>query len=385
MPPEANTYGRIGSKNPSGIITAETMARGGHSPLVWHQLYWRPYQTAKPMTRTNPSGLKKLARIAYNSSGWLHPTGDARKYEASNTYNYKNGFGHEDWLFRNEWLLDGWRYAFIQGVNKSGRPYQQQPIDLTLYTLEPNKTRRYVATIYDLECLTHDQAVAAVNAFKQNGWLDLMREEVKVAGGNGPALGNIQWVENVLNVRFRVENVDSFPPNSFAPQNDPWLKNRFRYQLYDLDMKYSAQIETSLRRRLGTQVAPTVRSIFRNGTKAVTYTPEHRLMQTKLLAELQKKFGHASVTLEEDFIDVIVRTESEILLYEIKTDLEPRSVIRQALGQILEYAYHPLRKHQLPVRLIIVGRSPLEPEERVYLDILKNQCALPLDYHVVPL
>ena len=57
-----------------------------------------------------------------------------------------------------------------------------------------------------------------------------------------------------------------------------------------------------------------------------------------------------------DFVDVRVQTGTEIVLYEIKCDQQPRSVIRHALGSILEYAYHPVRNHQLPVRLCIVGR-----------------------------
>ncbi len=59
--------------------------------------------------------MSKITRIAYNSSGWQHPTGDARREEASGTYNSDNGFGHEDWLFRSEWQIEGWRYAFLQG------------------------------------------------------------------------------------------------------------------------------------------------------------------------------------------------------------------------------------------------------------------------------
>jgi len=60
---------------------------------------------------------------------------------------------------------------------------------------------------------------------------------------------------------------------------------------------------------------------------------------------------------EKDFIELSVHTPSETLLFEIKSDLEPRSVIRQALGQILEYAYHPSRVHPNPVKLFIVGRQ----------------------------
>src|SRR3546814_3124822 len=70
-------------------------------------------------------------------------------------------------------------------------------------------------------------------------------------------------------------------------------------------------------------------------------------------------------------------------LYEIKSDLEPRTVIREALGQILEYAFHPRRQHVLPLRLIIVGRCELRAEDGAYLDRLRANFGLPIEYRSV--
>ncbi len=39
--------------------------------------------------------MSKITRIAYNSSGWLRPTGEARREEAAGTYNSDNGFGQK--------------------------------------------------------------------------------------------------------------------------------------------------------------------------------------------------------------------------------------------------------------------------------------------------
>jgi len=65
--------------------------------------------------------MSKITRIAYNSAGWRKPTGEASKHESAGSYNQQFGFGHEDWLFRHEWLIDGWRYAFIQGIKLDAR------------------------------------------------------------------------------------------------------------------------------------------------------------------------------------------------------------------------------------------------------------------------
>jgi hypothetical protein len=333
---------------------------------------------------TSKTPMRKIARIAYNSSRWNHPTGEARKSEAPGTYNYENGFGHEDWLFRSDWLLNGWRYGFIQGVNRS-RLRNQGPIDLTVYTIEPKKGPRFVANIHNLEFLSDEQAKDAVDSFRKSGWLKIMQNEVKEVDGKAEALGDPQWVKEILNVRFRWDEVDFFPENSFAESNDQWLKNRHRYQLYDFKDVDTERVEKTLRVRLGSQVLPKIRPIFRRGSHGIVYTPEHLKMQAKLLEKLQKVYGKEQVLVEQNFVDATVQTAKEIILYEIKTDLEPKSVIRHALGQILEYAYYPPRKNNLPTRLVIVGRSELKPADKEYLKFLKDECLLQLEYEVITL
>jgi hypothetical protein len=106
-------------------------------------------------------------------------------------------------------------------------------------------------------------------------------------------------------------------------------------------------------------------------------------MQAQLMIELASEYPNASIVREENFVDVEVRTLHELILFEIKSDLEPRAVIRQALGQILEYAYYPNRQETLPLKLVIVGRTPLSDADRGYLSRLKQEFQLPIEYRVV--
>jgi hypothetical protein len=108
-------------------------------------------------------------------------------------------------------------------------------------------------------------------------------------------------------------------------------------------------------------------------------------MQRKLLNQLRRQFPKAHIVREQDFIDVSVRTKTKLHLFEIKTELDPRVVIRQALGQLLEYAYYSKPKHTLPLRLVIVGRLPLTANDTQYLDHLRTVFSLPLEYRVVSL
>jgi hypothetical protein len=330
------------------------------------------------------SATHKLTRISYNSGNWQRPTGDARKHETSGTYNHKYGFGHEDWLFRLEWQIDGWRYAFLEGINKSHRRLlaENEPVDLTLFTIQPDKKRRFVARIKDVECLNDQQAKSALKVFKEKGWFKTMQEEIKAVGGNAGALGNSPEAKHILNVRFRLGNVIPCKPNDFVRPDDPVMRLG-RYQLYDLVELDRKPATASLRHRKGAKSAPAMRKYLRRATAAVECTPEHAQMQAKLLAELKREFPAADIVLEKDFIDVCVRTKTELILYEIKSDLDPRVVIRQALGQILEYAFHPQRAQKLPVRLIIVGRCPLSSTEQLYLETLRRKFSLPLEYRIV--
>jgi len=327
--------------------------------------------------------MRKLARIAYNSSNWHHPTGDAALYEDPSTYNYQNGFGHEDWLFRSEWLIDGWRYAFLQGVNKSANKLiaAKKPLDITLYTIEPpDNKRRFVATLFEAEVLDDEQARDAVATFRDRGWYDVMLEEIAKVEGNASALGAADWATHVLNIRFRQGNVREFPPDTYATASNPALKAS-RYLLYDLEKIYPSIGKVTT--RLGSADPPKVLPFVRKAILQTECTPEHARMQKQLMAELRIEYPQATVLREDDYIDVTVRTPTELILFEIKSDLDPRSVIRQGLGQILEYAYHPTRVHELPLRLVIVGRSPLPTSDEGYLDRLRGEFSLPIEYRVV--
>jgi hypothetical protein len=373
---------------------ASAVERRMLDPVIWHVSSYEDDTGACRVVRGGTAaeldlaesgvidGSHRLARIAYNSAGWQHPTGEAGDHESGETYNAKNKFGHEDWLFRAEWVIDGWRYAFIQGLNKHRQAYIGQSLDVSLYTLQPDKRRRLVATIYGLESLSDDQAKDALAVFKTRGWLKTMQDDVKKIGGNTDALGDPKWAEHVLNVRFRRENVEFHPPETLLPDDD-WIHDRHRYLLYKFEETDRKRVEKSTSGRAGSQELPEVRRLFRRGTKPIEYTPEHGKMQAKLMAELTAQYGASHVLREQDFVDVRVETDQELIYFEIKTDLDPRAVIRQALGQVLEYAYHPVRTGRRPTSLVIVGRTELNSDDEAYVQALCNEFHLPLSYRVV--
>ena len=83
------------------------------------------------------------------------------------------------------------------------------------------------------------------------------------------------------------------------------------------------------------------------------------------------------------FIDLVARHHVEVEFYEINSGIGPRLCIREALGQLLEYAYWG--DIVRPARLFVVGDQPIDCEAAAYLQTLRHEFQLPLFYWHVDL
>lgn len=320
-------------------------------------------------------------RLCWNTNRWQSPSGDAKEREAGSTFSREYGFGHEEWLFRHEWELDGWRYGFIQGVNK-GRKTQLKRglLDVVLYTIDDNKQRRFVAAIDELEVLTDQAAQDALDAFKANGWFETMLEEVSKAGGDSDVMRNQLFPWNTFNVRYRVENATFEGFLSLVPPDHPIQKNN-RYQLVQLSDRDSAVSGGGFAKR-GRSARTSQTSVVpgpRKGSIATTVDPIHNRMQQRLCAKLAQDFPTLKVVQEKDFVDVLAEDQNTVRLYEIKSELNSRTVLRHAIGQLLEYAYHG-KNETRQVVLVAVGRKKLEKADLEYLNLLRHKFNLVIEY-----
>ena len=109
----------------------------------------------------------------------------------------------------------------------------------------------------------------------------------------------------------------------------------------------------------------------------------HVEMQGRLYDGLVAIHGESNVGAEHPTAsgrptDLIVKTPDGFELYEIKTAEEPRDCVRQAIGQLLEYAYWPGSRDVSG--LFVVGMRPIdEPTDR-YLTELRECFGIPLQY-----
>lgn len=332
-----------------------------------------------------------LSRICINSNNWAAPTGEASKVEV-NSFCSNFGYGHEEWLFRFDWQIGGWQYGFLQGVNNSRSKFagSPEPINVTLFTCEPGNRRRYVAHISDLECLSHAQSSAALKVYEQRGWLALMHKEILDIDGDVSALGSSDWVDGVINVRFRIDCVDWFPRGTYADDNE-FVKRVKHYQLNrvaDNTTPYTSigLIDPSAQNLpMGRTTPPNQNPYFRSGTCGKLISPEHNMIQVKLWDELRAEYPNDKLTYEKHYIDIVLETDEEMILYEVKSDLLSRTVLRLAIGQLLEYGFYRGVKSDKRIKLVAVGRNPLDKNGKEYLELLKNRFHIPLEYRVVSL
>lgn len=314
------------------------------------------------------------ARICWNGQGWRFPSGEAPHLEKG-TYVVDAGFGHEEWLFNFAWLVDGFHYAFLQPVNRHFKSVTGKTIDVLLYTISPSGTRFYTGEISNCEVLQRVQATEVLKIYKRRGWLKSMAEQVADVKGKSEYVLGESDATLLFNIRFRPEDADIYDPQRIADQNDAvWMRQRYTLALAN------EKIERQWRNRKGKLTPPLIRTITRKGTPGVTYDPVHKRLQADLLALLKGRYGKGNVILESNYVDITVTDGKRTILVEIKTEPSPRAAIREAIGQLLEYAYYGPKTGVGPVDLIVIAPGKLDKLADEYIQRLRTEFRLPISY-----
>jgi hypothetical protein len=118
--------------------------------------------------------------------------------------------------------------------------------------------------------------------------------------------------------------------------------------------------------------------------KGATATLFHNRMQNSLFAKLEAEYGKGCVGTEVSTgagtaIDIVVKTAKFCWFYEIKTAMTVKGCIRQAIPQLLEYAYWHGTADRVD-RLVIVGPRPITKQAEKYLTLLRDTFRLKLYY-----
>lgn len=131
-----------------------------------------------------------------------------------------------------------------------------------------------------------------------------------------------------------------------------------------------------------------VRAVVQRAARLVEVDLRHRAIQEALYEEMKARFGPEAVRHEHPTagggrVDLRVREGARIVYYEIKTAATARACIREALGQLLEYAHAPGAEHV--DELVVASDRPLTPDADDWLRVLTQKYGLPIRYYEVEL
>lgn len=119
----------------------------------------------RKMLPNNQGPDSRLCRICWNSRSWIRPSGEARNLESGSDVSH-HGFGHEEWLFNYEWMHSGFRYSFLQPINRSRQAFLGKRFQVLLYTRAPDRRTYGVAIIRDLYVPLDEEIEQVAHGFR---------------------------------------------------------------------------------------------------------------------------------------------------------------------------------------------------------------------------
>ncbi len=185
-------------------------------------------------------------------------------------------------------------------------------------------------------------------------------------------------------IALKLEKVLSISPGFFKE----WLSGQVSISVIESEIIEEEPEIQEFKFRPGHHKRSTIYISRRKAVPAKEATALHSEIQNKLHTYLSSKYGEESVGSEIDsgigtWIDLVLKFEDQIFFYEIKTDTSVRICIREALPQLLEYAYWPNRERAK--KLIIVSQNKITKQGKTYLEHLRTKFNIPIFYQQINL
>ncbi|MDO6436281.1 hypothetical protein Q4534_02625 [Cyclobacterium sp. 1_MG-2023] len=330
--------------------------------------------------------LEKIARICFNSEGWVKPSGTKGKSKTANTHEAKYGFGHEEWLFDFSKLIKGYHYASLEPIHKYRDKYTNEVFNIHLYTINGTTKKRYwIGELRDVEVIDYDHTKKAIAEYKKNGWYKEMEEQLNDLGIPTNFLN--KWADDILfNVRFKPENAHIFEENIEVEANDNAIPSA-RYNLLNYKGLPKELEEYHDEPDFGPSsenygIPKFAESSKRVSGPRISEIPHIHYRITEGLYKYLKKEGY-KVEYERKVnisskVDMIAWEEKKATFFEIKTYPSTKACIREALGQILEYSLYP--SDNKAYKLVIVSQNRSAGPDQKYIRHLRESLNLNLEY-----
>ncbi len=326
--------------------------------------------------------MKKIARICWNNNSWIEPSGRPGKSPNKDSYEFQNGYGHEEWLLDTTKLIDGYHYGYIQAIGKHRDTYIDQTFDVSLYSINSDtKQRWWLGEIKGLEVVSAKESEKVYRKYKQNGWYKEMLSQLNQVGANIEEFKNFVTPDIFSVVRYKPSSLYLLDEPTEFSANDPAVTSNY-YNLKNKIMEPNLEITKGFEFKAGHN-AGNDSSKRSYGAHKGKVSLIHNQLQTALYEKLVNRFGVKCVGTEVQCgsgnrIDVVLKEKSKYSLYEVKVMNNAKSCIREAFGQLMEYAfyYDEINIH----KLVVVSPHVINKRDKQYLQRINERFGFNLEY-----
>jgi len=321
--------------------------------------------------------IEKMARICWNSNNWIKPSGRIGK-SLSPSFELDNAFGHEEWLFDLDKLIEGFHYSYLQSIDKNKlKIYSGKYLNILLFTIERNKNiskKYWVGWINNAYVLSNEEIKKAYKYYNENNWLNDMKNDLISVDAKYETIFDS---ENIFNIRFLPEDfhwINGYDLQEITKEDS--IKANY-YNLYNIENnildKLKKQQFEIIASSSSTRATENIKRTFKDNHK------ENENIHGKLLDAFydylkilfpSKIYNKAIIKPINNRIDIYQETDDKNIIYEVKSYPDLKYSLRIALGQLLEYGFYANRNSEY--KLVLVHFKKIENQLKEYIDNLNN-------------
>lgn len=261
---------------------------------------------------------EKIARICWNNNYWNSPSGRLGKSGRKKSYEYNTGFGHEEWNFDTDKVIDGYNYGFLEQFNNK-TPIKDKIYNISFYSIEKinsNTNKKWwIGKINSVEVISEEESKRVYKIYKRNGWLsemkiDLKRHNLKLKAFNKTS------ADKFFNIRFKINDMHLLDEPIEIIKSDPAIPSSY-YNLLDKikDPNLSKNISNKFIFKPGHNPGKNETVTKSKGGKK-DKSLFHNEIQTKIFNILEQKYKKGNVGIENNLgyqtkVDIVVKEKKQ--------------------------------------------------------------------------
>jgi hypothetical protein len=333
----------------------------------------------------------KIARITWNTEGWIKPSGPNGKTK-NKSHEADYGYGHEEWLFDTSKVIDGYHYGFLEPIHKHYQSYIGYTYQISLFTIDGTTKQKYwVGTIDQVDVIPEDEASRIADLYREKGWLNEMINDLKDQKLDADHF--LSWISNTpsafFNVRYKPQELNDFPGELIPVNSDEELIKSSRYTLLNNVERLLFRINDEKSKgfcfedRKNRNKSLAKNTVKKSRRSAIEIELKHNAIQMSLMNYLEKEFGSNNIGREVRAfgftrVDVVRKTDTGYVFYEIKTYNQLLTSLREGIGQLLEYCLYPNTLNA--EKLVLVSDVLPDDDFKNYLNHLRKFIKIQISY-----